>query len=56
MAKVVRAGSHGIQMIRARELVPGDIVEVSGGLFSVYYDLYSEDGHAYLEKSAIKAY
>ncbi|KAK6739599.1 hypothetical protein RB195_008228 [Necator americanus] len=31
MAKVVRAGSHGIQMIRARDLVPGDIVEVSVG-------------------------
>ncbi|CAI4231256.1 unnamed protein product [Auanema sp. JU1783] len=31
MAKVVRAGSHGIQMIRARELVPGDLVEVSVG-------------------------
>ncbi|GMR41361.1 hypothetical protein PMAYCL1PPCAC_11556 [Pristionchus mayeri] len=31
MAKVVRAGKHGIQMIRARELVPGDVVEVSVG-------------------------
>ncbi|CAD5213323.1 unnamed protein product [Bursaphelenchus okinawaensis] len=31
MAKVVRAGKHGIQMIRARELVPGDLVEVSVG-------------------------
>ncbi|KAJ1358402.1 hypothetical protein KIN20_016818 [Parelaphostrongylus tenuis] len=31
MAKVVRAGVEGIQMIRARELVPGDIVEVSVG-------------------------
>uniref|UniRef100_A0A7I4Y859 Calcium-transporting ATPase n=1 Tax=Haemonchus contortus TaxID=6289 RepID=A0A7I4Y859_HAECO len=31
MAKVVRSGTHGIQMIRARELVPGDIVEVSVG-------------------------
>ncbi|KAI6188657.1 Calcium-transporting ATPase [Aphelenchoides besseyi] len=30
MAKVIRAGKHGIQMIRARELVPGDLVEVSG--------------------------
>ncbi|VDM72271.1 unnamed protein product [Strongylus vulgaris] len=30
MAKVVRAGTHGIQMIRARDLVPGDICEVSG--------------------------
>ncbi|MFH4977758.1 hypothetical protein AB6A40_004467 [Gnathostoma spinigerum] len=31
MAKVVRAGKHGIQMVRASELVPGDIVEVSVG-------------------------
>uniref|UniRef100_A0AC35TRR0 Calcium-transporting ATPase n=1 Tax=Rhabditophanes sp. KR3021 TaxID=114890 RepID=A0AC35TRR0_9BILA len=31
MAKVVRSGNHGIQMIRARELVPGDLVEVSVG-------------------------
>ena len=30
MAKVVRVGKHGIQMIRAKELVPGDLVEVSG--------------------------
>uniref|UniRef100_A0A183CH04 P-type Ca(2+) transporter n=1 Tax=Globodera pallida TaxID=36090 RepID=A0A183CH04_GLOPA len=31
MAKVIRSGKHGIQMIRARELVPGDLVEVSVG-------------------------
>ncbi|KAL3124098.1 hypothetical protein niasHT_004687 [Heterodera trifolii] len=31
MAKVIRAGKHGIQMIRAKELVPGDLVEVSVG-------------------------
>ncbi len=31
MAKVVRAGKHGIQMIRAKELVPGDLIEVSVG-------------------------
>uniref|UniRef100_A0A914XRP4 Calcium-transporting ATPase sarcoplasmic/endoplasmic reticulum type n=1 Tax=Plectus sambesii TaxID=2011161 RepID=A0A914XRP4_9BILA len=31
MAKVVRDGKHGIQMIRAKELVPGDIIEVSVG-------------------------
>lgn len=30
MAKVIRSGKHGVQMIRANELVPGDIVEVSG--------------------------
>ncbi|KAK0429506.1 hypothetical protein QR680_011410 [Steinernema hermaphroditum] len=31
MAKVIRTGKHGIQMIRAKELVPGDLVEVSVG-------------------------
>lgn len=31
MAKVLREGKVGIQMIRANELVPGDIVEVSVG-------------------------
>ncbi|CAK5063186.1 unnamed protein product [Meloidogyne enterolobii] len=31
MAKVIRSGKHGIQMIRAKELVPGDVVEVSVG-------------------------
>lgn len=34
MAKVIRSGKHGIQMIRARDLVPGDLVEVSGQLSS----------------------
>lgn len=33
MAKVVRNEKHGIQMIRAKELVPGDLVEVSGIFF-----------------------
>ncbi|KAI1728986.1 e1-E2 ATPase domain-containing protein [Ditylenchus destructor] len=31
MAKVIRQGKHGVQMIRARELVPGDLVEISVG-------------------------
>uniref|UniRef100_A0A914NJK2 P-type Ca(2+) transporter n=1 Tax=Meloidogyne incognita TaxID=6306 RepID=A0A914NJK2_MELIC len=31
MAKVIRSEKHGIQMIRAKELVPGDVVEVSVG-------------------------
>lgn len=30
MAKVIRDEKHGIQMIRAKGLVPGDLVEVSG--------------------------
>lgn len=31
MAKVIRKSHHGIQMVRAREVVPGDVVEVSVG-------------------------
>ena len=31
MAKVVRTNKNGVQMIRARELVPGDLIEVSVG-------------------------
>ncbi len=30
MGKVIRANKHGVQNVRASELVPGDIVEVSG--------------------------
>lgn len=30
MGKVVRADKAGVQKVRAREIVPGDIVEVSG--------------------------
>ena len=32
IAKVVRQDKNGVQRIRARELVPGDIVEISGKL------------------------
>lgn len=35
MAKVIRSDKHGIQMIKAKELVPGDIVEVSGKFFVI---------------------
>ena len=36
MAKVVRQGNGGVASIRARELVPGDVVEVSSeGMESV---------------------
>ncbi|XP_045592037.1 calcium-transporting ATPase sarcoplasmic/endoplasmic reticulum type isoform X1 [Procambarus clarkii] len=31
MGKVVRSNKHGVQKVRAREIVPGDIVEVSVG-------------------------
>lgn len=31
MGKVVRANKTGVQMVRAKEIVPGDIVEVSVG-------------------------
>ena len=30
MAKVIRPESEGVNSIRAKELVPGDVVEVSG--------------------------
>ena len=33
MGKVVRSDKDGVQKIRAREIVPGDIVEVSGIVF-----------------------
>jgi Ca2+ transporting ATPase len=37
MAKVVRSGKQGVQMIRAKELVPGDLIEVSGKLCDFIY-------------------
>ena len=30
MGKVIRTNKAGVQMVRAREIVPGDVVEVSG--------------------------
>jgi magnesium-transporting ATPase (P-type) len=30
IGKVIRLGKDGVQKIRAKEIVPGDIVEVSG--------------------------
>ena len=30
MGKVIRADKEGVQKIRAKEIVPGDIVEISG--------------------------
>ena len=30
MGKIIRSDKSGVQKIRAREIVPGDIVEVSG--------------------------
>ena len=41
MAKAVRAGKHGIVMIRARELVPGDLVEVSGAFSTLFQRLFA---------------
>ena len=37
MGKVVRSDKDGVQKIRARDIVPGDIVEVSG--------MYKTDTH-----------
>ncbi len=33
MGKVIRADKSGVQKIRAKDIVPGDVVEVSGKLF-----------------------
>ena len=30
MGKVIRADKEGVQKLRAKEIVPGDIVEISG--------------------------
>jgi len=35
MAKVIRQSHRGVQQIKARDLVPGDIVDVSGRLSSL---------------------
>jgi Ca2+ transporting ATPase len=32
MGKVIRGDKSGVQKIRAKEIVPGDVVEVSGEL------------------------
>ena len=37
MAKVVRIGSCGVKSIKARDLVPGDVVEIAGWSASIYY-------------------
>lgn len=39
MGKVIRSDRTGVQRIRARDIVPGDIVEVAGtlGASSFYY-------------------
>lgn len=41
MGKVIRTDKHGVQMIKAKEIVPGDIVEVSGE-GSVFYQPVAE--------------
>lgn len=38
-ARVVRASNHGVVKIKARELVPGDIVEVAGSHFYKHHSL-----------------
>ena len=37
IAKVIRQGKSGVQRIKAKFLVPGDIVEVSGMCISIIY-------------------
>lgn len=36
MGKVVRSDKDGVQKLRAKDIVPGDIVEVSGELIWNY--------------------
>ena len=40
MGKVVRADKDGVQKLRAKDIVPGDIVEISGmlELSSLYWE------------------
>lgn len=38
IAKVIRKNNRAIQRIRARDLVPGDVVGVSG-IFTVFYSI-----------------
>lgn len=35
MGKVIRADRNGVQRIRARDIVPGDIVEVAGTISAI---------------------
>lgn len=37
IAKVIRSGIKGVQKIKASNLVPGDIVEVSGKCFLQHF-------------------
>jgi len=38
MGKVIRADKSGVQKLRAREIVPGDIVEISGKETSIEFN------------------
>jgi hypothetical protein len=43
VAKVIRQNKPGLaQRIKAKELVPGDIVEVAGNVFSSHFHLIKE--------------
>lgn len=44
LAKVVRQGNGGVATIKAKELVPGDIVEVSGNVH-VHYNVVILEPH-----------
>jgi len=45
IAKVIRRNHAGVQRIKARDLVPGDIVDVSGEHFSYAIGVYSQFLH-----------
>jgi len=43
IAKVMRQNHRGIQRLKARELVPGDVVDVSGKMYSALASLSSSE-------------
>lgn len=53
VAKVLRQDKPGIQRIKAKDLVPGDIVEVAGRLFEGIMQFSRVLFHACLEASSL---
>lgn len=45
MGKVVRGDKAGVQKVRAKEIVPGDIVEVSGECYTLIEYTYRTGVH-----------
>jgi len=40
MGKVIRSDKDGVQKLRAKDIVPGDIVEISGMLTTALFRLF----------------